>query len=222
MTRIKQWEKLGITTIEQLKEAIKENKIKTTHHIDIGIKYYKDINQRIPREEINILKNIFRNVLKEISKDLIFEICGSYRRGCIDSGDIDILVSHPNFIENIENAKFLTRIIKNCKEKNIIIDSLTEKGETKYMGICKIKEIARRIDIRVVNYKSYYTSLLYFTGNKEFNIFIRNKAIEKNYSLNEYGLTDIRNNNIIFLNYEKEIFDILDLKYLTPEERNNF
>ena len=90
------------------------------------------------------------------------------------------------------------------------------------MGICLLNgyKIPRRIDIRVVNYKSYYTSLLYFTGNKNFNLYIRNKALHKNYSLNEYFLTDLNDNNVKYLKSEKEIFDLLKIPYLNPEQRN--
>ena len=88
------------------------------------------------------------------------------------------------------------------------------------MGVCKINSIGRRIDIRVVNYESYFTSILYFTGSKDFNVFIRNKALEKNYSLNEYALTDFNNNNKIILKSEEEIFDILKIPYQKPNERN--
>ena len=125
-----------------------------------------------------------------------------------------------NFKENIYNQKYLGKIIKDLTEKNFLIDNLTNKGETKYMGVCKINNIGRRIDIRVVNYESYFTSILYFTGSKDFNVFIRNKALEKNYSLNEYALTDLNNNNKIILKSEEEIFDILKIPYQKPNERN--
>jgi DNA polymerase (family 10) len=90
------------------------------------------------------------------------------------------------------------------------------------MGVCKLENyiIPRRIDIRYVDYSSYYTSLLYFTGSKDFNIYLRNKALENNYSVNEYCLTNLNDNTIKILNNEKEIFDILKIPYLTPKERN--
>lgn len=218
----KKWLKIGIYNIDDVINAIKDNKISTTHHMNIGIKYYYDLKKKIPRDEIDDIKNIINNTLIKINKDLIFEICGSYRRKMCESGDIDILISHPNYIKEISKKKFLNNIVTELKKNNLIIDSLTEKGNTKYMGICKINSIARRIDIRVVDYQSYYASLLYFTGNKNFNIYIRNEALKYNYSLNEYGMIDIRDNSIIFVKSEEEIFKILKLEYLKPEDRNNF
>ena len=222
IVRAKKWNSLGLNNINDVRNAILEKKITTTHHIDIGIKYYEDFQLKVPREEIDTIKSILEKTLKKIDNGLIFEICGSYRRGLLESGDIDILISHSSFIENISNENFLKKIIKELTKINIIIDNLTINGNTKFMGVCKINKIARRIDIRVVNFKSYFSSIIYFTGSKNFNIYIRNIALEKKYSLNEYGLTDLETNNFILLNDEKEIFKILNIEYLNPNERNNF
>ena len=219
--RAKKWILLGIHNIDDVKKAIIDKKIKTTHHIDIGIKYYYDFQKKIPRIEINIIYDLLKNNIKKIDKNLIFEICGSYRRGFQESGDIDILISHPSFYENISTQNFLKKIVKELTKNNFIIDNLTSKGDTKFMGVCKLEKYDnyRRIDIRVVDYCSYYTSLLYFTGSKDFNVNLRNKALENNYSLNEYSLTDLNNNNKIMLNSEEEIFDILKIPYVLPTER---
>jgi DNA polymerase beta len=222
LVRAKKWLDIGIKNIDDVINGIKENKITTTHHIDIGIKYYYDLKKKIPREEINNIKIIIDNTLKKINNNFIFEICGSYRRGMSESGDIDILITHPNYMKDISKKNFLNIIVDKLKDNNFIIDSLTEKGNTKYMGICKINSIGRRIDIRVVDYQSYYVALLYFTGNKNFNIYIRNEALKYNYSLNEYGMIDMRDNNIYFAKSEEEIFKKLKLEYLTPEKRNKF
>ena len=218
--RAKKWLSLNIKNIEDVKNAIAISKITSTHHIDIGIKYYYDFQKKIPRTEIDEIKNFLNLSLKKINKDLIFEICGSYRRGALESGDIDILVSNPNYIDNIENQKFLEKIVKELSKSKLIIDNLTSKGSTKFMGVCKISDIARRIDIRLINYESYYAALIYFTGSKNFNVYIRNKALEKNFSLNEYALTDMNDNTIKILNSEEEIFLILKIPYLSPIERN--
>jgi DNA polymerase beta len=48
------------------------------------------------------------------------------------------------------------------------------------MGFCQLDNnpLARRIDIRYVPYKSYYTALLYYTGSKNFNIEMRSIALK--------------------------------------------
>ncbi len=222
--RAEEWYDLGYRTLEDIFEAINSKKISSTHHIDLGIKYYNDLKERIPRKEIDKAKKIIEKTLKKIDKDLIFEICGSYRRGLESSGDMDVIISNPKYIHNIQEQNYLKKVVEKLTEDGFIIDHLTEKGDKKYMGFCKIPETqykkARRIDIRVFDYENYWCGILYFTGNKEFNIKIRNKAIELGYSLNEYGLTNKNTNEKIFLENENQIFELLKLPYSSPIERN--
>ena len=220
--RAKKWLDEGIKNIDELKEAINNKKIKSTHHIDIGLKYYNDFKQLIPREEIDIIKKIIKKCLKKNDKKYIFEICGSYRRGCSHSGDIDILITHATKYESENNPNHLINIVNSLKEINFITDELTINGNTKFMGVCKVKGLPfyRRIDIRFVKYNSYYSSLLYFTGNKNFNIFIRKKALSLNMSINEYGIIDNTNNSVLSVYSEKELFDKINMDYVSPLNRN--
>jgi DNA polymerase/3'-5' exonuclease PolX len=220
--RAEKWYNLGLRSVEDVKRAILEKKITSTHHIDLGLKYYEDMKERILRDEIEKIEKKIKKSLKKVDKDLIFEICGSYRRGQSTSGDIDLLVSNPKYPEHISNEKYLQKIVKQMSEDELLIDHLTEDGDTKYMGFCKLnsKTKARRIDIRVIDYISYYAGVLYFTGSQHFNIEVRNKALEKGMSLNEYGLSKLDNKEKIFLKSEEDIFKILDIPYRTPCERN--
>ncbi len=220
--RAEEWYELGFRTLDDIKKGIEENKITSTHHINLGLKYYEDLKERIPRNEIDKAKKIIEKSLKKIDKDLIFEICGSYRRGQESSGDIDVIISNPKYKNNINDQNYLKKIVEFLTNEKFIIDHLTEKGDKKYMGFSRINKNskARRIDIRVFDYENYWAGILYFTGNKEFNVKIRNKALELGYSLNEYGLTNKDNNQKIFLENENQIFELLKLPYSSPFERN--
>ena len=92
------------------------------------------------------------------------------------------------------------------------------------MGVCRhqIAQIGRHIDIRFVPYNSYHSSLLYFTGSMMTNKLMRTIALEKGYTLNEYGLFRYSNGQKgekIITPSEKHIFDVLGIQYLEPEER---
>ena len=222
-SRAKKWiEENNVRNIEDLKREVSKGNIKITKNIETGLKYFDDLKQRIPREEIDVVKEIVQKELKKINPQLLFEICGSYRRKNETSGDIDILISHPKYIDENKEYNFLNEILKNLRKQDLIVDDLTKNGIKKFMGICKVKpyNIARHIDILFVDYNSYYSSILYFTGSKNFNVYLRQKLLQKNMSLNEYCLKDLENNNIIYLTSEKEIFKIADIKYLEPHERN--
>jgi DNA polymerase beta len=222
-SRAKKWiEENNVRNIEDLKKEVSKGNIKITKNIETGLKYFDDLKKRIPREEIDVVKEIIQKELKKINPQLLFEICGSYRRKNDTSGDIDILISHPKYIDENNEYNFLNEILKNLRKQDLIVDDLTKNGNKKFMGICKVKpyNVARHIDILFVDYNSYYSSILYFTGSKNFNVYLRQKLLQKNMSLNEYCLKDLENNNIIYLTSEKEIFKIADIKYLEPHERN--
>lgn len=160
---------------------------KLTHHQIIGLKYYQQFMKRIPRQVISQIDNKIQKLLnqylesKQINPsdmDMTAIICGSYRRGCDSSGDIDLLVSGSDKFDLIDFVKFLT-------EQGLITDYLTEKGTTKFMGVC---EDGYRLDIRFIPKESFGAALMYFTGSKEFNTMVRTEALKQGYTLEEYGL----------------------------------
>ena len=219
-SRANEWYKMGYRTINEIKKGIKTNKIKSTHHINIGLKYYEDFKKKIPRKEITVINKIFSEILRNVNKDLKYKICGSYRRKLLTSGDIDIIITNPKIKNNIHKKKYLSKLIKKCTKVGFIIDNLTSLGEKKYMGVCKLGKIARRIDIRCFNKDEFITALIYFTGSRNFNIYLRNEAIKKGYLLNEYYIMKKKNKKKIYLSYEKELFEILGIKYISPKDRN--
>ena len=202
-----------------------KNKLKDTKYLKelnygqiVGLKYYSDILQRIPRKEIEEFEKLISIILKS-QKDIIFKICGSYRRGKKDSGDIDILIS------NIKSDKScILSFVKILIELGILVDHLTINGNNKYMGMGKIPnekyKVFRRIDIKYVKMESFACSLLYFTGSANLNKDMRRKAIKKGYKLSEYGLLDKTKNINLETPTEKSIFDLLEMNYLEPFERN--
>lgn len=181
-----------------------------THHQLLGLKYYHDLNKKIPRDIITSFISLLNKIKKKLN--FTFTICGSYRREKDLSSDIDVLI--------LEENHNLNSIIELLKNKNILVDDLTTKGNTKYMGICKIPNFSQfmRIDIRLIPSNSYPFAILYFTGSKQTNTYMRNQAIKLNLKLNEYGLFD-KNNNPILLKTEQEIFDYLKIEYKHPNQR---
>jgi DNA polymerase beta len=202
---------------------------KLNSHQLLGVKYFHDMSQKIPREEVQKAENILIAVAKHMNKDIILTLCGSYRRGREKSGDIDCLMSHPDIktMEDLENSaiNILAKFVELLSNLDFIVDHLTDFGKSKYMGFCIIKQtnknnIARRIDIRFIPFNSYGSSILYFTGSKTFNTQMRTHAIGKGYSLNEYGLKRLANNEFISCKTEEEVFTILNYPYKTPQERD--
>lgn len=225
----------GITSVDILKEKIKNKEIQVNDKILLGLKYYGKYMMNIPRSEMDLYNNLFQHLIKKINKSLdlnnkneyIVELCGSYRREKTHSNDIDVLISKKDVYMNSKAKNHLERIIQKLKKplkrnnnQPLIIDSMTDKKiKTKYMGFSKLlNNPPRRIDIRFVPYDSYYSALLYFTGSGEFNKKMRNIAKDKGYKLSEYGLFD-KNGNVIKVSSERDIFKELNMEYLPPRLR---
>lgn len=215
----KLYEENGISTIEELREAVSRGDVELTHHRAIGLKYLEQFEQRIPAAEVKKAETLLLKAVGKIDPKLILTICGSYRRGCPSCGDVDVLITHP---EAKTEGTYLTQLVDTLKEIGFLIDHLTESGNKKYMGVCRVVSVARRIDIRFVDYASYYAALMYFTGSKHFNIAVRRRALEMGYSLNEYGLheADDESKTPIPVDSEKEIFDLLGIDYVAPTDRD--
>jgi len=208
---------LGVKDIKDLYTKIHRGEIKSTHSISIGLKYYDDFKEKIPFSEIYEIYGRINKIICSKYAGITMDVCGSHRRKKPLSGDIDILITHKDNTFGRE----LPNIIKLLIDEGILIDHLTELGQTKYMGVCVHPDvgIGRRIDIRFINYESYYYALLYFTGSVWVNKEMRIIAIKKNMTLNEYSLTNNYDGQKYIVNSEKEIFDILEIVYLSPEER---
>lgn len=210
----------GITNIDELKS----NEDLLNAKQKIGIKYYTEINKKIPRLEIEEYKELLEKNFKEVAPpESSFEIVGSYRRGAQASGDIDIIITNKNNNINAYN-KFLDILI----EKNIVIEVLS-RGSIKSMTIAKLNEpnaIARRLDFLYTPPDEYAFAVLYFTGSKYFNVVMRQHALDMGFSLNEHGIYKMikgKKGELIkgnFLN-EESIFEFLNLIYKSPFERKN-
>jgi DNA polymerase beta len=222
-TAVELFKKYNVKSISELKQLYEEKKIDLSENIIKGLKYYGKFKENIPRQEIDLIYDYLRKVMMDIDPRLLCVICGSYRRLRATSNDIDMIIVHPDFQNEKSNIKinYLSVVVNKLHKNKFIVDSFTSYDtETKFMGLCQLssKYDLRRIDIRFIAYESYYYAILYFTGSKDFNKKMRQVAIDMGYKLNEYGLYD-KNNKIIKVNSEKEIFDLLNMEYIQPDQR---
>lgn len=210
-------DKYKIKSLKNLKDMVKNEVITVNDKIKIGLKYAGKFQGSIPRKEISEIGDLLNKVAKK--HDLNMIICGSYRRGLPTSNDIDVLLYRENLTQ-LEDTSFLKDYVQSLKRKHLIKDDIAgDNIKTKYMGFCKWKDNPyRRIDIRLVPYDSLYTAILYFTGSYELNRIMRSQAKKLGYKLNEYGM--YKDNKKIPISSEEEVFKILHLEYLPPEERN--
>ena len=218
----------GITTIDELRTRQNEllNDVQK-----VGLKYYEQIQKRIPRSEIEEYEKMFKENFDKVINvnthnntnivDAKFEIVGSYRRGAVDSGDIDVIITGPT--GGVYNA-FIYQLIK----EGIILEVLS-RGSSKTLVIAKLKvpgQVARRVDFLYAPPDEFAFAILYFTGSKIFNTVMRQYSLDKGYTFNEHGIYKLENKkkgekvNKSFVT-EKDIFDFLGLQFKTPIERRD-
>jgi DNA ligase (NAD+) len=210
--------KTGIKTISDLRDRQDEllNDIQK-----VGLRFYEDILERIPREEIEEYKTAFAASIVAKSVNETFEIVGSYRRGAQDSGDIDVIITG-------ETGQIYKDLIDDLIKKKIILHVLS-RGASKTLVIAKLPNCAvpRRVDFLYAPPNEYAFAILYFTGSKIFNTVMRQKALNQGYTLNEHGIchltADKKKGDLVTQSFpnEKAIFDFLGMPYRTPLERSN-
>lgn len=215
----------GINSVTELKNAILTGKFNANSKIMLGLKYYDLVKTNIPRKEIEKIEKYLIDMCHGLDPRLKLTVCGSYRRGKLTSGDIDVLIYHPSIKTKEQAIKpkndHLAKLITTLENDNFLLDAISYK-RIKYLGFCQYqKNPVRRIDIQFIPTESVYSALLYFTGPVQLNTYMRTEAKKRGYLLNEYGLFD-KDNKMFRVGSEKEIFELVGMKYLTPTERENF
>jgi len=207
----------GITNIDQLRARQDElNDIQK-----VGLQYYEQILERIPRSEIVEYDTMFKSAFAKVAANdpsARFEIVGSYRRGAQSSGDIDVIITgnsgaiYKAFIDELIKQKIILNVLSRGTSKTLVIAQLPGKS------------VARRVDFLYSPPDEFPFAILYFTGSKAFNTVMRQKALSMGYTLNEHGLSTMENKvkgakiEQPFAD-EKAIFDFLKMAYKTPVER---
>lgn len=218
----------GIRSIDDLFKAYKNGilsvkKNQLTHHILVGMEFYYDLQLRMPWDEADEIAERITDIINMVNPTYIVNVCGSYRRHKSTCGDLDVLISNPLIEDESQISNELPDIVNTLESNGILVGHLTNKGKTKYMGVCRLPgKPGRRIDIRFVTYPSLGAATLYFTGSGKFNKIMRYRANQRGYTLNEYGLYEYINNvkgKQMYAPTEEDIFKILNFVYLTPEER---
>ncbi|KIM37902.1 hypothetical protein M413DRAFT_252511 [Hebeloma cylindrosporum] len=231
------WYSAGCRTLDDLRAG--KGGVKLSPVQEIGLQYYDDLNDRMPRAEAKAIFELIKPIALSIDPKLYIEIMGSYRRGKADCGDIDILITRPVDDGNTHRG-VLPCLLQKLHAADIITEDLAlpedpDDLEAIYRGLCHVPDVKgskrRRIDFLSVPWTARGAALLYYTGDDIFNRAIRMKANVLGYSLNQKGLfgnivRDPRDRRIkmnagvlVASETEEEIFKILGVPWQEPHER---
>jgi DNA polymerase beta len=225
-------EKYNIQSLEDLIRLLQKDRSILTAAQTLGLIYYEDLQQRIPREEMVVYDTLLYKFFEKYAPEFSMTTVGSYRRGGTSSGDIDILLTYKNLTFKEASDKFQS-LIQQLTESEYIVGSLAQ-GKNKFLGIIQLPPLlqdnssgvsffAHRIDILLTPPEQIACALLYFTGSKEFNIEFRKYAIHRGYTLSEKGMKKLNKELPIpdppSFQTEKDVFDFLGIIYQEPSER---
>lgn len=157
----------------------------------------------IAEDVIDYMKKTLGSVIVKIDK------LGSLRRQVATIGDIDLAVATKDF------DKVLDAFVAFPKKVEVI-----DRGPT---GATLLLSSGRQADLRVSKPEGYGAMLQYFTGSKYHNIRLRDYALKKNLSLNEYGIKKLstKNKDLVEFDSEEKFYGFVGLDYIPPELRED-
>src|SRR6185312_8075705 len=138
---------------------------------------------------------------------------GSLRRGRDTVGDLDLLVTGNCCTSEPQRDKVIEQILNFSGIMEVLA-----KGENKVS--VKLRS-GMQVDVRLLPPDSFGAALQYFTGSKNHNVSLRQRALKKGYTLNEYGLVRMEDEKRVAGKTEAEIYKKLGLDWIRPELRES-
>jgi DNA polymerase lambda len=207
--------KEGYTTIAEIREKVAKDPKFLNKNQQIGLRYYEQLLQRIPRGEMDQHAALLM-AAKPVSLEGV--IVGSYRRGRPDSGDIDMLIRTAT--ATVDASAALKEYVATLKAKGYIREVLAQ-GDHKCLAICQLQDsVARRLDLLVTPPAEFPFAVYYFTGSDTFNVAVRSHALSRGYTLNEHALTQVSSGKQVSgIRSEQDLFKLLKLRWVEPVDR---
>ena len=209
---------LGIQSVQDLKAAVEAQALRTVP--GLGVKSEENIARAIERlgvggkerrtpigEALRVAADV-TEALGAVPGVVRAEVMGSLRRFRETIGDIDVVVAAESGPEAVmsrfTSMPLVAEVIAYGARKSAIVSS----------SGCQI-------DLRVVEPGQYGSAALYFTGSKAHNIRLRQRAIERGWTLSEYGLADAETGEVIASATEEAVYAALGLPWIPPELRED-
>jgi DNA polymerase (family X) len=210
------WQELGVTTIEELKRAAEQEQLRTL--AGLGAK-----------TEERILKALAEKKQEPSDRRLLGDGLGALL------AVVEVLQEHPAAVKVSEAGSARRRketfrdldIIATAKDPEALIDYFTKlkwvievvaKGPTK---ATVLSNEGLRFDLRVVPPESYGNLLQHFTGSKDHNVALRERAVKDGLSVSEYSITVVETGEELTFADEEQVYERLGYQFIPPELREN-
>ncbi len=217
------YHELGVETLEDLETAARAGEIqevkgfgpKTEQNILDNIEFARQAHDRELLGEARPYGDRVRDYLADVPAADEVELAGSIRRWRPTIGDVDVLVG-------TDDAEAVIDAFTDWPQADTIIEAGTSKASLRADGF--------QVDLRVVVPEEFGAALQYFTGSKDHNVTLRNRAIDRDLKVNEYGVFDVsevdddadqRAGERVAGETEEGMYEAVGLPWIPPEMRED-
>lgn len=210
------FEHFRITTMDELEQLCRDQKLRELPRMGAKLeeKVLRSIAQYKERSG-RFLLSFADNTARELTAYLAdlegidaIAPAGSLRRGRETIGDLDLLVTGPNA------AAALDRIANHPRVHEVLGRGVNKTS-------VKIGREGLQVDVRALEHATFGAAMQYFTGSKEHNVALRQRAIRMGFKLSEYGLFRAEDDVRVAGETEEEVYRTLGLDWIPPELREN-
>src|SRR2546425_1880494 len=210
------WRELGVTTVDELKRAAEAEQLRTLSGLGakteervlkaLAEKKQEPSDRRLLGDGLDALLAVVA-VLREHPAAVNVSEAGSARRRKETFRDLDIIATAKDphaLIDYFTTLKWVVEVVA--------------KGPTK---ATVLSNAGLRFDLRVVPPESYGNLLQHFTGSKDHNVALRERAVKDGLSVSEYSITVVESGEELKFADEEQVYEQLGYQFIPPELREN-
>jgi DNA polymerase (family X) len=210
------WRELGVTTVDELKLAAENEQLRTLTGLGakteerilkaLAEKKQEPSDRRLLGDGLAPLLAVV-SVLREHPAAVEVSEAGSARRRKETFRDLDIIataIDGDALIDYFTKLKWVVEVVAKGPSKATV---LSNEG--------------LRFDLRVVPPESYGNLLQHFTGSKDHNVALRERAVKDGLSVSEYSITALESGEELCYGSEAEVYERLGYQFIPPELREN-
>ncbi|HMD32756.1 MAG TPA: DNA polymerase/3'-5' exonuclease PolX [Candidatus Acidoferrales bacterium] len=217
------WKTFKAGSVEAVEKLAQEGKLrdlagfgeKSEQNILRAVEVFKKASGRFLLNVAQRLADELSEHIRKLGRQVVgVQAAGSLRRSKETVGDLDLLVTMPEgHAKPADVAAVSDEILKFPG-----IQQVLARGENK---VSFVLENGMQVDVRLLPPSDTGAALIYFTGSKEHNVTLRQRALKMGYTLNEYALSRLKDERTAAARTEEDIYKKLGLAWIPPELREN-
>ena len=211
-------DELGVDSLDELAQALDDGRVAGLDGMgDKSAAKLSDALERIGAKDtdripvadvLDLVAELCRRVGRLDAVERV-EVAGSLRRLRETVGDLDVLVA------TNEPAAVSAAV----RDDGELVAKVLADGDTKLSIVTRGPGV--QVDVRLVPPESWGAALMYFTGSKAHTVRIRERAVRRGLTVNEYGIDERESGDRVASATEEEVYAALDLPWIPPTMRED-